>query len=214
MSRRNEIKQKEQLQLQLQAQFNKLDQTVLSWLNPKSKLESNSASVITTTSKISEISNEFANQIVIPNGKGINFADSENLGPDNAANTVTISDFLANTGNKKKSLNDNKINKIGDVKRSKNGGHASNSLRALSTKIRNESRRKEQNGRNNNNYNKDNVNVRKFASKKNPNNSKESVSNRAEYDYESDGSDDEDDNEVLMRKTKGKGKLTLVKRPF
>lgn len=217
MSKRSEIKQKEQLQLQLQAQFNKLDQTVLSWLKPGT----NSSTPSSSTSPSANISTEFSNQIVIPSGKGIQFNDDDSNNNDG----VTINDFLdtassisSNRGKKNAMKNNQKIQKIGDLKKNKDNLYSSNSLRALSNKIRNEKRNKFKNL----NDEKNNVsNVRKFASDtrtatnvKNKGTTK-SKGTTTNSDSDSDSASDDEDSKILKSKLTAKNKTAMKnKRPF
>lgn len=211
MSKRNEIRQKEQIQLQLQAQFNKLDQTVLSWLsNP---VESETTKQGSTTSSISE---QFANQIVIPSGKGINFEASEepnHIGANNSdTKVVTINDFLDNVSTNKKARDrtnnsNDRISKVGEVKR-RNG--ASNSLRALTNKLRDGRR---QSSKEFNNEKK------KTPLKYQQNVSKKGTTKRSITDTKNESdSDSEDDDEVLIRKRKSSKDVSYKairnKRPF
>lgn len=127
MSKRNEIKEKERIQLQIQAQFNKLDQTVLSWLKPNEVKQS--------ISENNEIANEFVNQVVVPNGKGLCFDDEGNEGG------VTINAFLDSTDSRVKSKRKEQNARndvVADVKRRRvlGTGNSSKSLRALSNKLR------------------------------------------------------------------------------
>lgn len=203
MSKRNEIRKKEQIQLQLQSQFNKLDQTVLSWLDCTEDGNNKHGS------KSSDITSEFINQIVIPTGKGINFAeDDENI---DTSKKTTINDFLDNINTKKSNKNGmNKIDKIGDVKRRKGNHSNSNSLRALSNKLRNDKRNKERVHI----ENKSNRSVKVFAST-----AKQSITKKGNNDRNAHGdSDSEDsDDEILKRKSKNSsnGKsINKNKRPF
>lgn len=198
MSKRNEIKQKEQIQLQLQAQFNKLDQTVLSWLKPTT---TGSSGTQEPEFKSKEVIDEFNNQIVVPNGKGISFGD-EDSGMNESS--VTISDFLDSTDSrvksKRKEQNDGRerMNKISDVKKRKLDT-SSNSLRALSNKLRNDKRGKFEN----NSKPQEKFNTRNLIKKE--------VKKVVESD-----SDSEDD--VMSRKSSGKKGVSKGnvknKRPF
>ncbi|GAV28542.1 hypothetical protein PMKS-002013 [Pichia membranifaciens] len=224
MSRRNEIRQKEQLQLQLQAQFNKLDQTVLSWLSkttgeskPETLPSTKSASTEKTedTNSQRDVTQQFINQLVIPSGKGINFSDLE---PSNNSSKgsamVTINDFLdtvsaKNPANGRRETNgrgriSDKINKVGDVKR-RTG--SSNSLRALSNKLRDDRREKFRG------------NTRKIG----PNNkydlkkNSSEATNKSKTKQSGSESDSENDDEILYRKSKSSGmsaKIAKNKRPF
>lgn len=205
MSRRKEIKLKEEMQLQLQAQFNKLDQTVLSWLNnPSNETNDN---ITKQNDNPSVISKEFSNQIIIPSGKGINFGDSANamLSNDNTDGNVTIGDFLDSTVSKNqlknnKGKNDGKIEKVGQLKRRNGNGISSNSLRALSNKLRDEKR-----GR---------PHVAKNANGAKP---AQTGSNKYSKQTSVDESDDEDDDEILYRESKSSrttAKTSKNKRPF
>lgn len=211
MSKRNEIRQKEQLQLQLQAQFNKLDQTVLSWLLKPSKNE-----ITNNVSASSSISEQFANQIVIPSGKGINFEapeGSDDIGGNTSdTKVVTINDFLDNVSTNKKvtGRKDNsigRIDKVGEVKR-RNG--ASTSLRALTNKLRDGRR---QSSKEFNNEKK------KVPLKNRPNVSqRKTTKSNATSTENAPDSDSEDDDEVLIRKLKSSkdisSKSVRNKRPF
>lgn len=225
MSRRNEIRQKEQLQLQLQAQFNKLDQTVLSWLSkpageskPETLPSTKSASAEKTedTKSRADVTQQFINQLVIPSGKGINFSGLEpNNNSSNGPAVVTINDFLdvisakKNPANGRREANgrggiSDKIDKVGDVKR-RTG--SSNSLRALSNKLRDDRREKFRG------------NTRKVG----PNNKYDLKKNSSKATTKSkpncsgSESDSENDDEILYRKSKSSGmsaKSTKNKRPF
>ena len=187
MSKRNEIKEKEQLRLQIQAQFNKIDETVLSWLKPTPQLSTANTST----------DNEFANQIVIPNGKGINFDDSIK-----DEKKVTISDFLQDENlDKRKKEGLDKVKKVGDLKKS-GVGNSSNSLRALTNKLRKDRRGD-------------------FEMKKAL---KSSIAEKIKGDkkiYKANDDDEEDsedeEDEILKRKSKGKNDVMgkgKNKRPF
>lgn len=111
MSKREEIKKKEQLQLELQAQFNKLDQTVLSWLKPSGQPAKQESA------EDSQIKTSFNNSIVVPLGKGLNFDTDEAK--------VNISQFMnATTSKDDKSTNVKKF------------ANQSRSLQALQNKLR------------------------------------------------------------------------------
>ncbi|KAG0680864.1 hypothetical protein C6P42_004588 [Pichia californica] len=217
MSRREEIRQKEQLQLQLQAQFSKLDQTVMSWLIPNSNLNSNSNEKSTSIS-----SSEFGNQIVIPTGKGINFDDNKigNDGKEINLNTVTIDDFLDNVSmkkNKKNGVNDFKsgrINKIGDIKKRDNG--TSNSLRALTHKLRTDRREHSKNNISTNKYNNNNNNNSNNNNKKIGVVRKQNFKNTNDTTHDDNEDDSESDDEILNRKSKTTktAKSNKNKRPF
>lgn len=223
MSKRNEIRQKEQLQIQLQAQFNKLDQTVLSWLTKpagESKPETPALTKLTSAEKAddfkpqSDATQQFINQIVIPSGKGINFSDLEPKNNNNSS-MVTINDFLdvvsakRNSSSSRRETNgkgemSEKVNKIGDVKRRTNN---SNSLRALSNKLRDDRREKFR------------TNIRKEG----PNNKYDlkkhsaKVTTKLNTNRSGSESDSENDDEILHRKSKSSGmlaKATKNKRPF
>lgn len=213
MSKRNEIKQKEHLQLQLQAQFNKLDQTVLSWLKPTS--DSSTASSNTT----STISTEFINQIVIPSGKGVQFYDNDDDDDDSKPNNgVTINEFLdtasklSSSKGKKNDTNSDKIQKIGDLKKKRDNLYSSNSLRALSNKIRNDKRGRFKNSTDNKN---NDDNVRKFASK-GQNVSSKFRSKSTTIDTNISDSDSENEDTIILKsKSTAKSKTTSKnKRPF
>lgn len=201
MSRRNEIKHKEQIQLQLQSQFNKLDQTVLSWLKP---LADKKDDVRDTESK--NIADEFVNQIVVPTGKGISFDSGNGSGSGSDKDVVTINDFLDSTDSriksKRKDQNDagRGMNKISEVKKRK-FEISSNSLRSLSNKLRNDKR---------GSMLKDNVKPQeKF-------NTRNLIKKDEKEVEESDTEDDEDD--MMRRKSSGKKgvpkKSVKNKRPF
>lgn len=215
MSKRSEIRQKEQLQLQLQAQFNKLDQTVLSWLSKPTEKSKTNIPVLTESSTRSghldtyNETSQFANQIVIPSGKGINFSDSSNNDDGkNNSSVVTINDFLDTVTLRKKTANGKwqsnardgtteKINKVVDVKR-RNGSSAS--LRALTNKLRNDRREKLKG------------NVRKVTPVSQFGSKNKDIKESADSDSESDG-----DDEILHRKSKNSkvsAKVGKNKRPF
>ena len=138
MSKYKEIKEKEQLQLQLQARFTQLDQTVLSWLTPTDKSTE-------TSSKKQDISisTEFGNLQVVPGGAGIDLEDTKDGESSNSSlPRVTINDFLEGTNTKKRSKKDDNLSRIKKPNNTTNGTSASASLRALSNKLRNDRRNK------------------------------------------------------------------------
>lgn len=190
MSRRDEIRQKEQLQLDLQAQFNKLDQTVLSWLKPKSTEAQDKKKISKDVINKDEL--KFGNQIIIPSGKGIDFSSDKNSNINDSKGTeknLTINEFLNNVGNK----NNRKDNKILKNDTRFNSKMNSNSIRALQNKLRNEKRefikkdkRKE--------VKKINIKTEQYSS-----------------------SDEDEDDEILSRKSnnsKNLNKTNKNKRPF
>ena len=224
MSKRNEIRQKEQLQLQLQAQFNKLDQTVLSWLEPSTK--STSSPILSN-----HVAEEFGNQIVVPAGHGINFDDTtaSNEGSNAFGNesdkpsTVTINDFLTSTNTKTRKSGDDdlsRVKKVGDMKK-RGLGNASNSLRALSNKLRNDRRKGTLGGdrvdanaggkpwRGDNHSGRNNAKFSELVTR--------NIGAKKELKKEAEDSDseDEDTDAVLARKIKGAAKTqNKNKRPF
>lgn len=110
MSKREEIKKKEKLQLEFQAQFNKLDQTVLSWLKPSGE----------QASKSSPGKSTFNDAVVIPVGKGLNMEIENQIKVDQFMNATTERD-----------------DKSTDIKKTHN---QSKSLQALQNKIRSDKR--------------------------------------------------------------------------
>lgn len=138
MSKYKEIKEKEQLQLQLQARFTQLDQTVLSWLTPTDKSTETSSK-----KQDSSISTEFGNLQVVPGGAGIDLEDTKDGESSNSSlPRVTINDFLEGTNTKKRSKKDDNLSRIKKPNNTTNGTSASASLRALSNKLRNDRRNK------------------------------------------------------------------------
>lgn len=110
MSKREEIKKKERLQLELQAQFNKLDQTVLSWLNPTAQ----------QTKPLIKENSSFNDSFVIPVGKGLNMETD---------NQIKVTQFMnATTERDDTSTNVKKLH------------NPSKSLQALQNKIRTDKR--------------------------------------------------------------------------
>ena len=138
MSKYKEIKEKEQLQLQLQARFTQLDQTVLSWLTPTDESTETSSK-----KQDSSISTEFGNLQVVPGGAGIDLEDTKDGESSNSSlPRVTINDFLEGTNTKKRSKKDDNLSRIKKPNNTTNGTSASASLRALSNKLRNDRRNK------------------------------------------------------------------------
>ena len=138
MSKYKEIKEKEQLHLQLQARFTQLDQTVLSWLTPTDKSTETSSK-----KQDSSISTEFGNLQVVPGGAGIDLEDTKDGESSNSSlPRVTINDFLEGTNTKKRSKKDDNLSRIKKPNNTTNGTSASASLRALSNKLRNDRRNK------------------------------------------------------------------------
>ncbi|GMM31673.1 hypothetical protein DAMA08_044180 [Martiniozyma asiatica (nom. inval.)] len=113
MSKREEIKEKQALQMKLQAQFNQLDQTVMGWLNGSGV----SSSTLTPTAESDK--GTFEHQQVVEQGKGLNFDEEQ----------MQVGQFMSNTTGKP-SLNSK-------VKL----GLQSKSLTALQNKLRSDSRR-------------------------------------------------------------------------
>lgn len=138
MSKYKEIKEKEQLQLQLQARFTQLDQTVLSWLTPTDKSTETSSK-----KQDSSISTEFGNLQVVPGGAGIDLEDTKDGESSNSSlPRVTINDFLEGTNTKKRFKKDDNLSRIKKPNNTTNGTSASASLRALSNKLRKDRRNK------------------------------------------------------------------------
>lgn len=193
MSRRNEIKEKERIQLQLQAQFNKLDQTVLSWLKPNDEKPADNDS--------KGIAEEFVNQVVVPSGKGLNFDDNDEGGKDRS---VTISAFLDSTDSRvqsKRKEQNTRNDVVADVKRRQvlSTGNSSRSLQALSNKLRDEKRGKSV-GKNVKPQEK--FSMRNLAKK-----------NESRKTVESSDEDEEEEDVVVKRKSNFKDKVKS-KRPF
>lgn len=84
MSKREEIKRKERLQLEMQAQFNKMDQTVLSWLKPAGSNAPRSEKL--------EVKSVFNDTVVIPVGKGLNMETENQIKVNQFMNATTERD--------------------------------------------------------------------------------------------------------------------------